>query len=137
MSSERVSQTTDRETMTKKEREQALSRCNAVPKGPWEARHESGDEWCVGDNNSPFGWGTYIDGKSKKLCKFIAHARTDLPRAIATIDCLENENKNLKKLIFDFRSLAKSVLELEPETLSDPLHEALSEMARVEEADND
>jgi len=92
-------------TLTKKGREQAKELCAGVPRGPWEARPGIGgcddmlddEEWCVGNDDSPFGWGTFIDGHTETFCKFVAGAREALPAALATIDMLEAKLEAIHK----------------------------------------
>ena len=98
--------------MTKEERDAARARCEAAAPGPWDRRGNH-----------------IVDGKDSFLgvltghLPFITHARTDLPRALGTIDALEDEIEihqiNREKVLAALRGgctieQLKQIMHLEP-----------------------
>jgi hypothetical protein len=79
--------------LTAAEIAEAKARCDAATPGPWsyQPREDNGRKmpgWINGDSGT---WVADIPGVEMPNGYFIAHAREDLPRALATIESLERK----------------------------------------------
>lgn len=111
--------------MTKEEREEARRRCEEATAGPWESVQgvwvhngytrepvKTPAHWA--NLEGPEGYPARYPEENIRLnrhqdAEFIAHARTDLPRALDTIEALEKELKAMYRRAADAEALLATI----------------------------
>ena len=85
---------TDR--LTEKEIEEIWERAEAMPDN-LVAVEDEWNGWCVGNHDSPLGWGTFLEGTGENFAKFVVHARTDIPRLLDEVERLREERDRYRR----------------------------------------